>query len=131
MPMGEQCQPRRTAMTREVWMAICRAHPSNTSALEGEVCLCDGSWPDAMSATVHWQAWRALNASRTDALSQRFVLVADQALAFRATLAPEQSVWAPDAAARVPKHWRKARPEVDALARRLEVSEAHLASAPS
>lgn len=123
-PMDQQLgRDRRVPMTFEAWMAICQAHPSNAAALQGQACLCDGTWPNALSATVLWRAWRVMNASRTDALSQRLVQAADQALAFRATLTPEQYVWASDAAARVPKHWRNACPEVDVLARRLEASE--------
>lgn len=114
---------RRRPMTLEAWMEVCESHPSAGEALQGQACLCDGAWPDALSSTIHWRAWRAIHAGRTDDLSRLFVEIADRALAFRATLTPELHVWRPDVAACVPRHWRDASPEVDALVRELEAHE--------
>lgn len=119
--MTERQERRRPPIPQEVWMDICNAHPRPDDGIARPNFLCDGSWPDALSATLVWRAWRVMNAGRTDALSQHFVEIADRALAFRAALAPEQHVWRPDSVACVPKHWRQACPEVDALARQHDI----------
>ncbi|MBC7907137.1 MAG: hypothetical protein H7Y60_10375 [Rhodospirillaceae bacterium] len=121
--MMDRQERRRAPMSQEVWMDICNAHPHASDFADHPSFLCDGSWPNALSATIHWRAWRAMNADRTDALSQGFVEAADRALAFRAGVAPEQHVWATDTAACVPRHWRFTSQEVDALARQLEALE--------
>jgi len=114
---GEPERQHRVVTSAE-WMAICKAHPDHSEALAlaGGAVLCCGGWPDALSATVHWRAWRALNLNQDSAFSLACVDVADRVLALRETIPPEKHIWGPDAADRIPSHWRNL-PEVDALAR--------------
>lgn len=112
--------PRKPQVSRETWMAICDAHPRLADALDGTICLCDGSWPGPLSATIQWRAFRALNADCQDDLSKRLVDVVDQVLALRQRFAPELHIWQPDTPSAVPHHWRKHAPAIDALLSELD-----------
>lgn len=104
-----ECAPRHPPrVSLETWMAICEAHPRLTSALDGISCLCDGSWPGPLSATIQWKAFRVLCADCSDIISKRLVDMVDQVLALREELAPEFHIWRPDSPSAVPRHWGEA-----------------------
>jgi len=111
---------RRAQISRADAMAILQAHPAVD--IDGLPMLCDGSWPNAMSATVHWRAFAALHQGETDVLSLLIAATLERVLAYRAAIPQHHQVWYPDMASAVPKHWRRD-PAVDALARVLEAIE--------
>lgn len=114
--------PRKPRVSRDTWMTICDAHSRLADALDGTICLCDGSWPGPLSATIQWKAFRALHADRSNDLAKRLVDVVDRVLALREHLAPEFHIWRPDTPSAVPHHWRKHASAIDTLLCELEVN---------
>lgn len=118
--MNDRPERHIPRLSLDTWMAICDAHPRLADALDGAVCLCDGSWPGPLSPTIQWKAFRALYADCFDNPSKQRVDIVDQVLALRKRLKPEFHIWRPDSPSAVPHHWRNHAPAIDALLLELE-----------
>ena len=76
--------------------------------------LCDGSWPGAHSADIHWLAFGAIATGARGALDQEIAATVAKVMAYRASVPVERRFWRQDTPDAVPAHWHT-HPAVAAL----------------